>query len=451
MLYEEVVIMYKATDIANWLLFFADISPWAVNTYYVANACVIEDGKLYQCNTAHTSDATTFSNDIANWTLIAGGGTSIEDWQASTSYSVGDLVIVSNNLYRCKTAHTSASTFVNTNWDLIGSTGTEIQDWTASTSYAVGDFVIHSNNIYKCITANNDATWTAANWQLVGSGSDFVGATSSVNGTQGLVPAPQAGEENKFLKADGTWANIISSGVNIITDELWSGTINSVGTGYTFNKDYTQYDYLLFETGFGDDTTATLNAVLCPVRIGNVLVEDFSVSVGALSGSNAVIRAYDILPQSTTTFNVTVSGYNDNNFIIRKIEGITFVNPNVYSATEKRVGTWIDGKPLYQKTINCGTIPSSAANDIIIYNEQGDFELVMLIEDASFIIIPYTSGSHTAYTYNRVNMLYDIDTKTYNAVYVNVDEGELQTSVKCTNDFIGCTLIITVRYTKVAD
>lgn len=31
-----------------------------------------------------------------------------------------------------------------------------------------------------------------------------------------------------------------------------------------------------------------------------------------------------------------------------------------YSTTEHIVGTWIDGKPLYQKTMDCGTMPSSA-------------------------------------------------------------------------------------------
>ena len=34
----------------------------------------------------------------------------------------------------------------------------------------------------------------------------FTGATTSENGTSGLVPAPQAGDNNKFLKGDGTWA-----------------------------------------------------------------------------------------------------------------------------------------------------------------------------------------------------------------------------------------------------
>lgn len=42
--------------------------------------------------------------------------------------------------------------------------------------------------------------------RIVGTLSDFTGATSQAAGTHGLVPAPAAGEESKFLKGDGTWA-----------------------------------------------------------------------------------------------------------------------------------------------------------------------------------------------------------------------------------------------------
>lgn len=37
--------------------------------------------------------------------------------------------------------------------------------------------------------------------------SDFTGATSSVAGASGLVPAPVAGDQNKVLKGDGTWGD----------------------------------------------------------------------------------------------------------------------------------------------------------------------------------------------------------------------------------------------------
>ena len=37
--------------------------------------------------------------------------------------------------------------------------------------------------------------------------SDFTGATAEAAGKRGMVPAPAAGENNKFLRGDGTWAD----------------------------------------------------------------------------------------------------------------------------------------------------------------------------------------------------------------------------------------------------
>lgn len=37
---------------------------------------------------------------------------------------------------------------------------------------------------------------------------------------------------------------------------------------------------------------------------------------------------------------------------------------NTYSTEEQKIGTWIDGKTLYRKTIDCGTIPNKTTLDI---------------------------------------------------------------------------------------
>lgn len=41
-----------------------------------------------------------------------------------------------------------------------------------------------------------------------------------------------------------------------------------------------------------------------------------------------------------------------------------YADPNEYSITEKIVGTWIDGKPIYQKTVNIGSLPNSGTKEI---------------------------------------------------------------------------------------
>ena len=62
----------------------------------------------------------------------------------------------------------------------------------------------------------------------------MTGASSSTNGSEGLVPIPAAGDQDKYLKADGTWEaiNVSNDGVRSIASGSSNGTI-SVNTNGT--------------------------------------------------------------------------------------------------------------------------------------------------------------------------------------------------------------------------
>lgn len=51
---------------------------------------------------------------------------------------------------------------------------------------------------------------------------------------------------------------------------------------------------------------------------------------------------------------------------------------NVYSTAEKVVGTWIGGKPLYRRVIDCGLIPAGVLNNTNIYTFPNTIEFVLL-------------------------------------------------------------------------
>ncbi len=54
----------------------------------------------------------------------------IKEWKATTAYSVNDLVVYSGNIYKCKTAHTSGSSFDSTeqeNWTTLWVIATKTQ------------------------------------------------------------------------------------------------------------------------------------------------------------------------------------------------------------------------------------------------------------------------------------------------------------------------------------
>ena len=89
-----------------------------------------------------TLDLTTIvGNQLTDGTCVwevvdpftSSGGATISDWASSTTYSQGDLVINDNKLYQCNTNHTSTSTFDSTKWDLIGGISSKETLYTGST------------------------------------------------------------------------------------------------------------------------------------------------------------------------------------------------------------------------------------------------------------------------------------------------------------------------------
>lgn len=67
----------------------------------------------------------------------------------------------------------------------------------------------------------------------------FVGATYSLGGSKGLVPAPQAGDDTKFLAGDGTWktAGGGGSGISVFYIDHPIAVVNSYYTAPTLYKD----------------------------------------------------------------------------------------------------------------------------------------------------------------------------------------------------------------------
>ena len=73
----------------------------------------------------------------------------ITKWVKNHAYSVGNTVFVPNvcDIYVCKTAHTSGSTFSDTNWNPVSA-------WVANTAYTSGDLVKHNYNYFVCTTSH---------------------------------------------------------------------------------------------------------------------------------------------------------------------------------------------------------------------------------------------------------------------------------------------------------
>lgn len=112
------------------------------------------------------------------------------------------------------------NTNMNTIDDIMHSSQVSLAPaYDATQTYNTDDVVMYEFLMYKCTDDNVTGVWDASKWTRttaseVGSISvaDMTGATASVAGTHGLVPAPSAGDNTKFLRGDGTWQTVQSGG-----------------------------------------------------------------------------------------------------------------------------------------------------------------------------------------------------------------------------------------------
>lgn len=127
------------------------------------------------------------------------------EWQASYVYSPGDYVIHDGKLYSLKGSQpVSTSEWNSSFWNLKTISGelsnkknkqTAVSDPTASGTDV--EFISGiSQNAQGVISPTKKSVRT------------MTGASAGDAGASGLVPAPAAGDQGKFLKGDGTWGNV---------------------------------------------------------------------------------------------------------------------------------------------------------------------------------------------------------------------------------------------------
>lgn len=150
---------------------------------YTVNDVVYYNNVKLKCITAGTTSDKAIASSVTVGTMVTDGtvvwkvldqndiGILIEDWAVTTDYELKDLVIYNNIIYRCKTAHTSSSTFDLTKWDALTSDtpSSGIDTWATNKSYKKGDIVVYASQIYKCTTDHTSTSFTSdmASWELV--------------------------------------------------------------------------------------------------------------------------------------------------------------------------------------------------------------------------------------------------------------------------------------------
>lgn len=122
--------------------------------------------------------------------------------------------------------------------------------------------------------------------------SNMTGATASTAGTAGLVPAPAAGDNTKFLRGDGTWATAGGGGASIPT--VYLSDNGSLFRGSFANLLFPNNGFVLSATPIsytaGSNTAISEGDMIallqsgCPIRVEGSIAQD-----GYASGCTGLI------------------------------------------------------------------------------------------------------------------------------------------------------------------
>lgn len=325
-------------------------------------------------------------------------------------------------------------------------------------TYNEGDVVMYELLMYECTDDNVTGTWDGSKWQRTtagehGSGGTEVEANPSGTATAGdltklrvgqdiySVPSGGGGGTTVVPNPQGTPTQTLNTlGIdNVIYDIAGSGG-GAGGDGY---QSTLLWDYV-------DDNSGTIpygtytETLRDYIDNYNVIILEFASAMGDLSNINwdstvfvtldveALNNAWNPNKTNITTFgerssrfyihdNVlqkTTDNQGDTNGLIR-VYGIKYGGGNVnaldYSTTEQDTGKkWIDGKPIYQKTIvlrdnntdmytysnneYVGCLPSDIGdyiNIIQVYCNRRDTTYIDVGQTGSEVIVvpnPYTTN-----------------------------------------------------------
>ena len=138
---------------------------WQPSTFYKIGELVKVGGLIYKCIEGHISNADPANGvlgDELKWVYFARGEDWASVWQPNTLYNVDQTVIYGGSIWKCNTAHTSATAldglqFNADFWDQYSRSDNFRGEWTNSTLYYPDDIVRYGGKIFRCITGHNSA------------------------------------------------------------------------------------------------------------------------------------------------------------------------------------------------------------------------------------------------------------------------------------------------------
>lgn len=356
-------------------------------------------------------------------------------------------------------------------------------------TYEAGDYVIYGGDLYKCLEdIDEPEEWDSTKWEsclitdeMATSGGTTVIANPSGQATETLTKlqveetiygiSGGGGSANIW---EGTQAeleeefdNIPNETAIIVTDDeqevVEGGTIYSeeeqcIGL-WKNNKPLYQKTFVTEKTNIVGNTAIDVNSDITPLNVGDIIGYENKLEY-SLSGGTGQYWSDDLarLRQDNTngyTILLTIGGATLSSVKIEwtikytkstdaPLDAVVgkstmyIASSDCYSTEEKEVGCWQDGKPLYQKTIDLGTMPNNASKTVA----HGISNLDVVVSYEGFFKNP-TSGGMIPFGFTHKSAINE-------QIQVNIDATNI--NILTAVDKTALTICyLTIQYTKTTD
>lgn len=270
----------------------------------------VQNGVLTAIGLSTPGDATKFLRGDGTWQTVSGGGSvDLTDYPTKTDIANIDLranvlsgesnpfsiskIVGSDNLPTQISFNLSQMKGATKN--AAGTAG--LVPAPSKTAYATTRFLSADgtwrtpiSSVSASGTAPVSASFSSASaghYSLQVSVSTMTAATASAAGLRGVVPAPAAGDQNKFLRGDGTWQEVAAGGSNsnIICKQVHI-TIPARSLQYTY-----------------DDTTGWITADTICFSHNMASYSNINMSIRwTFTDSHTIVFDFGAIPQTALQF-----------------------------------------------------------------------------------------------------------------------------------------------------
>ena len=146
-------------DGPNFISYVAGLKfedSWDTNTEYQAGDIVTYGGYSYIALSTNVATAPNTSLDVT-WEILTTGFKVVGNWDSSTEYKPGDVVLLGGNSYVAKTTNTNSSPGENpSDWDFVVGGFTWRGTWLSTETYQPGDAISRNSNSYICVAESTN-------------------------------------------------------------------------------------------------------------------------------------------------------------------------------------------------------------------------------------------------------------------------------------------------------